>query len=105
MAVMTLVQAVKSAIDVKLADDENVIVFGEDVGVEGGVFRATEGLQQKYGAKRVFDSPLAESSIMGTAVGMAIAGLRPVIEIQFDGFKDKLVMLRYDSEVWIEAEG
>ncbi|MBU1984391.1 alpha-ketoacid dehydrogenase subunit beta [bacterium] len=86
MAVMTLVQAVKSALDLKLADDENVIVFGEDVGVGGGVFRATEGLQKKYGAKRVFDTPLAESSIVGAAVGMAIAGLRPVVEIQFDGF-------------------
>ncbi|MFZ5433554.1 MAG: alpha-ketoacid dehydrogenase subunit beta [Calditrichota bacterium] len=86
MAVMTLVQAVNSALDNKLADDEKVLCFGEDVGVEGGVFRATDGLQKKYGAQRVFDSPLAESSIMGTAVGMAIAGLRPVIEIQFDGF-------------------
>lgn len=86
MPVMTLVQAVNSALDVKLADDENVLCFGEDVGVEGGVFRATDGLQKKYGAKRVFDTPLAESSIVGTAVGMAIAGLRPVAEIQFDGF-------------------
>jgi len=86
MAVMTLVQAVNAALDVKLADDENVLCFGEDVGVEGGVFRATDGLQKKYGVKRVFDSPLAESSIVGTAVGMAIGGLRPVVEIQFDGF-------------------
>lgn len=86
MAVMTLIQAVKSALDLKLADDENVLVFGEDVGVEGGVFRATEGLQKKYGARRVFDSPLAESSLVGTAIGMAVAGLRPVVEIQFDGF-------------------
>jgi pyruvate dehydrogenase E1 component beta subunit len=86
MAVMTLLQAVTSALDVKLADDPNVLCFGEDVGVEGGVFRATEGLQKKYGAKRVFDTPLAESSIVGAAVGMAAAGLRPVAEIQFDGF-------------------
>jgi pyruvate dehydrogenase E1 component beta subunit len=86
MAVMTLLQAVTSALDVKLADDPNVLCFGEDVGVEGGVFRATEGLQKKYGAKRVFDTPLAESSIIGAAVGMAVAGLRPVAEIQFDGF-------------------
>jgi pyruvate dehydrogenase E1 component beta subunit len=86
MSVMTMVQAIRSALDNKLADDPNVLVFGEDVGVEGGVFRVTEGLQQKYGAKRVFDTPLAESSIVGTAVGMAIAGLRPVAEIQFDGF-------------------
>jgi pyruvate dehydrogenase E1 component beta subunit len=86
MAVMTLLQAVTSALDCKLADDANVLVFGEDVGVEGGVFRATEGLQKKYGEKRVFDTPLAESSIVGAAVGMALAGLRPVAEIQFDGF-------------------
>jgi pyruvate dehydrogenase E1 component beta subunit len=86
MAVMTMIQAVNSALDVKLADDENVLCFGEDVGVEGGVFRATDALQKKYGEKRVFDTPLAESSIVGTAVGMAIAGLRPVAEIQFDGF-------------------
>jgi pyruvate dehydrogenase E1 component beta subunit len=86
MAVMTMIQAITSALDVKLGDDENVLCFGEDVGVEGGVFRATEGLQQKYGVKRVFDTPLAESSIVGTAIGMAIAGLRPVAEIQFDGF-------------------
>ncbi len=86
MAVMTMIQAVQNAIDVKLADDPAVIVFGEDVGVEGGVFRATEGLQKKHGVQRVFDSPLAESSIAGTAVGMALNGLRPVIEMQFDGF-------------------
>ena len=75
MAVMTLLQAVTSALDCKLADDPNVLVFGEDVGVEGGVFRATEGLQKKYGENRVFDTPLAESSIVGAAVGMALAGL------------------------------
>lgn len=86
MAVMTMVQAVNNALDLKLADDPNMICYGEDVGVEGGVFRATEGLQKKHGAKRVFDAPLAESSIAGTAVGMAIAGLRPVVEMQFDGF-------------------
>ena len=86
MAVMTMVQAINSALDAKLADDENVLCFGEDVGVEGGVFRVTDGLQKKYGIRRVFDTPLAESSIVGSAVGMAIAGLRPVAEIQFDGF-------------------
>jgi len=86
MSVMTLVQAINNALDIKLADDRNVVVYGEDVGFEGGVFRVTEGLQQKYGENRVFDSPLAEAAIAGTAVGMAIAGLRPIIEMQFDGF-------------------
>jgi pyruvate dehydrogenase E1 component beta subunit len=85
-SVMTIVQAVTNALDIKLAEDPNVVVFGEDVGVEGGVFRVTSGLQKKYGVERVFDSPLAESGIIGTAVGMAAAGLRPVVEIQFSGF-------------------
>lgn len=63
-----------------------VVIFGEDVGVEGGVFRLTEGLQKKHGEHRVFDSPLAESAIVGTGLGMAMTGLRPVVELQFDGF-------------------
>ena len=83
---MTLVDALNNAMDIKLAEDRNVIIYGEDVGVEGGVFRVTEKLHQKYGAERVFDSPLAESGIVGTAIGMAVAGLRPVVEMQFDGF-------------------
>lgn len=83
---MTIVNAVNDALDIKLGDDRNVIVYGEDVGVEGGVFRVTENLQKKYGVERVFDSPLAEDGIMGTAVGMAVAGLRPVVEMQFSGF-------------------
>ncbi len=86
MKVMNMVNAVNDALSIKLAEDRNVIVYGEDVGVEGGVFRVTEGLQLKYGADRVFDSPLAESAIAGTAVGMAAAGLRPVVEMQFSGF-------------------
>lgn len=86
MKVMNIVNAVNNAIDIKLAEDKSVIVYGEDVGVEGGVFRVTEGLQAKHGAERVFDSPLAESGIVGTAVGMAAAGLRPVVEMQFSGF-------------------
>ena len=81
-----MVQALNNAMDIKLADDKSVVMFGEDVGVEGGVFRVTEGLQKKYGVDRVFDSPLAESAIVGTGLGMAIAGLRPVVELQFDGF-------------------
>ncbi len=83
---MNLVQALNSALAVKLAEDPQVVVYGEDVGVEGGVFRVTEGLQKKFGEERVFDSPLAESAIVGTAAGMAAAGLRPVVEIQFSGF-------------------
>ena len=86
MAVMNLVQAINNALDIKLADDNNILIFGEDAGQEGGVFRVTEGLQKKYGQERVFDTPLAEAAILGTAVGMCGAGLRPVPEIQFSGF-------------------
>lgn len=86
MKVMNIVNAINDALDIKLSEDRNVIVYGEDVGYEGGVFRVTEGLQNKHGADRVFDSPLAESAIVGTAVGMAVAGLRPVVEMQFCGF-------------------
>jgi 2-oxoisovalerate dehydrogenase E1 component beta subunit len=83
MATMTMVQAIRSALDVMLARDENVVVFGEDVGYFGGVFRCTEGLQAKYGTSRVFDTPIAEGGIVGIAVGMGAYGLRPVAEIQF----------------------
>lgn len=86
MSVMTLVKAINNALDIELNDNENVVIYGEDVGYEGGVFRVTQGLQKKYGVKRVFDSPLAESGIIGTAVGMAVAGLKPVVEMQFSGF-------------------
>jgi 2-oxoisovalerate dehydrogenase E1 component subunit beta len=83
MASMTMVQAIRSALDVMLGRDGNVVVFGEDVGYFGGVFRCTEGLQAKYGASRVFDTPIAEGGIVGIAVGMGAYGLRPVAEIQF----------------------
>ncbi len=86
MKAMNIVNAINDALDIKLKEDKNIVVYGEDAGFEGGVFRVTEGLQKKYGAERVFDSPLAESGIAGTAVGMAVAGLRPVIEMQFCGF-------------------
>lgn len=86
MKIMNIVNAINNAIDIKLNEDPNVLAFGEDVGKEGGVFRVTEGLQQKYGKQRVFDTPLGESGIAGSAVGMAIAGLRPIIEMQFSGF-------------------
>ena len=83
MAAMTMIQAIRSAMDVMLGRDDNVVVFGEDVGYFGGVFRCTEGLQAKYGASRVFDTPIAEGGIVGVAIGMGAYGLRPVAEIQF----------------------
>jgi len=83
---ITLVEAVTQALAYELAHDENVVVFGEDVGKNGGVFRATVGLQERFGEKRVFDSPLAESMIAGLAVGMSTQGLKPVAEFQFMGF-------------------
>jgi len=83
MATMTMVQAIRSALDVMLDRDDNVIVFGEDVGYFGGVFRCTDGLQAKYGTSRVFDAPIAEGGIVGAAIGMGAYGLRPVAEIQF----------------------
>jgi 2-oxoisovalerate dehydrogenase E1 component len=83
---MNMAEALNAALDEAMADDDEVIVLGEDVGLAGGVFRITEGLQQKYGEARVIDTPLNESGIVGTAVGMALAGARPVAEIQFDGF-------------------
>ncbi|MCP8616062.1 alpha-ketoacid dehydrogenase subunit beta [Salirhabdus salicampi] len=86
MAQMTMIQAITDAMRTELKNDENVLVFGEDVGQNGGVFRATEGLQKEYGEDRVFDTPLAESGIMGLAVGLALEGFRPVPEIQFFGF-------------------
>jgi 2-oxoisovalerate dehydrogenase E1 component beta subunit len=81
--VMTMVQAIRSAMDVMLERDDNVIAFGEDIGYFGGVFRCTEGLQAKYGQSRVFDAPISEGGIVGAAVGMGAYGLRPVVEIQF----------------------
>jgi 2-oxoisovalerate dehydrogenase E1 component beta subunit len=110
MASMTMVQALNSAMDVMLARDPNVLVFGEDVGFYGGVFRVTEGLQKKHGDRRVFDTPIAEGGIMAVAVGMGAYGLRPVVEIQFADYiypaTDQLVSeaarLRYRSagEFW-----
>ncbi|MEQ4617255.1 MAG: alpha-ketoacid dehydrogenase subunit beta [Corticimicrobacter sp.] len=83
MATMTMIQALRSAMDVMLERDENVVLYGQDVGYFGGVFRCTEGLQARHGRTRVFDAPLSESGIVGTAIGMAAYGLRPVVEIQF----------------------
>ncbi|WP_226034578.1 alpha-ketoacid dehydrogenase subunit beta [Aquibacillus saliphilus] len=86
MAQMTMIQAITDAMRTELKNDENVLVFGEDVGQNGGVFRATEGLQKEFGEERVFDTPLAESAIGGLAFGLAMEGFRPVPEIQFFGF-------------------
>jgi 2-oxoisovalerate dehydrogenase E1 component beta subunit len=105
MAKMSLVQALNSAMDVMLARDPAVVLMGQDVGYFGGVFRCTEGLQQKYGAHRVLDSPIAEGGIIATAIGMGVNGLRPVAEIQFadyvypafDQIVSELARLRYRS--------
>src|ERR1700720_1756684 len=86
MPEVTLVEAINLALARAMDDDPNVVVFGEDVGVNGGVFRATAGLQQRFGVERVFDTPLSEALISGLCVGMAAQGLRPVGEIQFMGF-------------------
>ena len=83
---MTLVQAVTDALACEMRLDDRVIILGEDVGINGGVFRATEGLQAEFGADRVVDSPLAESGIIGSSIGLAMNGMRPVPELQFEGF-------------------
>jgi len=83
---MNIIEAINAALHDEMEADENVIVYGEDVGEDGGVFRATEGLQDEFGEERCFSSPLAESGIAGTAVGMSLYGLNPVIEMQFSGF-------------------
>lgn len=86
MAQMNLKEAIRDAMRVELKRDPNVLIFGEDVGHVGGVFRATEGLQKEFGEHRVFDTPLAESAIGGLAVGLGVQGFRPIAEIQFIGF-------------------
>jgi pyruvate dehydrogenase E1 component beta subunit len=86
MAQMTMIQAITDALRTEMRNDPKVLVFGEDVGVNGGVFRATEGLQKEFGEDRVFDTPLAESGIGGLAIGLGLQGYRPVPEIQFFGF-------------------
>ena len=83
---MTLIQAITNALEIELGNDDRTLVFGEDVGANGGVFRATEGLQDKFGEDRVFNTPLAESGIGGLAVGLTFENFRPIMEIQFFGF-------------------
>jgi len=86
MAKMTMVQAINLALHQEMERDDNVVVLGEDVGWDGGVFRVTDGLIEKFGEQRVIDTPLAESGIVGFSIGMALYGLKPVCEIQFSGF-------------------
>src|SRR5450631_43655 len=101
----TMIEAIRDAMDVMMGRDDNVVVFGEDVGFFGGVFRGTQGLQAKYGKSRCFDTPINESGIVGAAVGMAAYGLRPCVEIQFadymypayDQIVSEAARLRYRS--------
>lgn len=86
LATVTMTAALNAAIRDAMTEDPNVVVFGEDVGPLGGVFRVTDGLHAEFGEERIWDSPLAESGIVGTAIGMAIYGLRPIVEMQFDAF-------------------
>ena len=105
MSRMNMIQAINSALDTTMGRDEKVVIFGEDVGYFGGVFRCTSGLQKKYGKRRCFDAPIAEGGILGTAVGMGVYGLRPVVEIQFadyiypafDQLVSEAARLRYRS--------
>ncbi len=100
-----MIQALRSAMDVMLGRDPDVVIYGQDVGYFGGVFRCTEGLQAKYGSSRVFDAPISEGGIVGAAIGMAAYGLRPVVEVQFADYfypaSDQIVSeaarLRYRS--------
>src|ERR671925_1553905 len=86
MAQITMAKALNTALRDAMEADDRVVLLGEDVGTNGGVFRVTDGLQKDFGEHRVMDTPLAESGIIGTAIGLAIRGYRPVCEIQFDGF-------------------
>ncbi len=105
MARKTMIEAIRDAMDVMMGRDDDVVVFGEDVGFFGGVFRATQGLQAKYGTRRCFDTPISELGIVGVAVGMAAYGLRPCVEIQFadymypayDQIVSEAARLRYRS--------
>ncbi len=82
----TMVEALNQALALELERDERIVLLGQDIGPNGGVFRVTDQLQKRFGEKRVFDTPLSESAIIGSSVGMAVYGLRPVAEIQFAGF-------------------
>ena len=112
MPEMTMVEAIRSTLEYEMQRDERIIVLGEDVGKAGGVFRATDGLFEKFGRDRVFDTPLAEATIVGTSVGLALSGLVPVLEIQFMGFThnafnqiaEQLARIRYRSYGTLSAQ-
>jgi len=91
MTKINMVQALNATLHDVMAHDDTILVMGEDVGVNGGVFRVTDGLYEKYGRERVIDSPIAEAGILGVAIGMAMAGLKPVIEMQFSGFSYEMM--------------
>jgi 2-oxoisovalerate dehydrogenase E1 component beta subunit len=95
MAKMNMVSAINSALDVMMSRDPDVLIFGQDVGYFGGVFRVTDGLMAKHGAKRCFDAPISEGGIVATAIGMGAYGLRPVVEIQFADY----ILPAYDQLV------
>ncbi len=86
MAKLDLVEAINHTLAQEMANDDRIVLLGEDIGKNGGVFRVTDGLQKRFGASRVIDSPLSESGIIGTSIGLAMAGMRPIPEIQFEGF-------------------
>jgi pyruvate dehydrogenase E1 component beta subunit len=86
MAIQNILEAINTTLDKQMEKDDKIVVYGEDVGLEGGVFRVTAGLQKKHGEDRVMDSPISEAAIVGTSIGMAIGGLKPIVEIQFSGF-------------------
>ncbi len=98
MAKLNMVQAINLALAQEMQRDETVLVMGQDVGVDGGVFRVTEGLLERFGPRRVLDTPLAESGIVGGGVGMALAGLKPVCEMQFSGFS-YMMMGQFEAHV------
>lgn len=107
MSELSLVQAVNIALKRAMSEDASVVVLGEDVGIDGGVFRATEGLFQKFGEQRVLDTPLAEASIAGISIGLAAQGFRPVAEIQFTGFAYTCIdqMLNHASRLRSRTRG
>ena len=109
MTMMTMVQAINSALKCEMKLDKAVVVLGEDVGVDGGVFRVTDGLQAEFGAERVIDTPLAESGFIGCSIGMSINGLKPVAEVQFSGFIypgfDQIVSEAANAQLGPEPKG